>query len=405
MSNFLAIATVTETLRQLLDGAVGGDVPGASATSIKPGNGATPAGPSANIYLYRVSPNESLRNADLPTRRADGLIQERPRAALTLHYLISFNGNDAQLEPQRMLGSTVRTLHTFAVLSRQMIEGALSSTQLGFLAASDLVEQPELVKFMPEHLSLDDLSKLWSVFFQTPYLLSVAYEATVVFVEADEVIPSGMPVQRRNLRVMPISQPRIERVRSASGPSDPIVVGTTLVIEGHRLQGEVTMVRIGGELVAPVTATGTAVTVVLEPPDVPASALKAGVQGAQVVHEVLFDTPSDPHRGSESNMAPFVLRPTIVSISAAGGTITVESNPPVRNAQRVALLLNEHVDADARAFTIHIAPFDTDETEPEFPLPGAVSGEFFARLQIDGVESPLDLDPASPNFGPTVVLP
>ena len=42
------------------------------------------------------------------------------------------------------------------------------------------------MKFTPEQMTLDDLSKLWSVFFQTPYALSVAYEATVVFVEGEE---------------------------------------------------------------------------------------------------------------------------------------------------------------------------------------------------------------------------
>ena len=71
-----------------------------------------------------------------------------------------------------------------------------------FLAASDLDQQPELVKFTPAQLSLDDLSKVWSVFFQTPYALSVAYEATVVLIEGDETPRAPLPVRQRNLRQM-----------------------------------------------------------------------------------------------------------------------------------------------------------------------------------------------------------
>ena len=38
-------------------------------------------------------------------------------------------------------------------------------------------------------------------------------------------------------------------------------------------------------------------------------------------------------------------------------------------------------------------------------IPGAGAGQYFVRLQIDGAESPVDLDPASVTFGPTVTLP
>jgi hypothetical protein len=33
------------------------------------------------------------------------------------------------------------------------------------------------------------------------------------------------------------------------------------------------------------------------------------------------------------------------------------------------------------------------------------AGQYFLRLQIDGAESPVVLDPASVDFGPTVTLP
>src|SRR5262249_49957897 len=99
MSNFLAVATVTATLGQVLQAAISSDVPGATVTTIRPeGPGARPA--EVNVYLYQVTPNAAYRNADLPTRGSNGQVVQRPQAALTLHYLISFYGDDSKLEPQ-----------------------------------------------------------------------------------------------------------------------------------------------------------------------------------------------------------------------------------------------------------------------------------------------------------------
>src|SRR5690242_1185599 len=114
MSNFLAVATATETLRQLLDAAVKTDIAGAEATAVRPvgGGGSTGSAPTlgVNIFLYQVTPNASQRNHDLPTRREDGALIQRPRAALDLHYLLTCHGDDKHHEPQRLLGSAVRVL-------------------------------------------------------------------------------------------------------------------------------------------------------------------------------------------------------------------------------------------------------------------------------------------------------
>src|SRR5437763_1952031 len=95
ISNFLAIATVTEALRQLLDEVVKEDVSGATATAVRPAsNGSELAEVGVNVYLYQASPNTSWRNEDLPSRREDGTAIQRPRAALDLHYLLTFYGDE-----------------------------------------------------------------------------------------------------------------------------------------------------------------------------------------------------------------------------------------------------------------------------------------------------------------------
>ena len=72
-----------------------------------------------------------------------------------------------RLEPQRLLGAVVTALHAQPLLSADNINSAASS--FGFLAGSGLDSQIERVRFTPTGLSLEEFSKLWSVFFQVEY--------------------------------------------------------------------------------------------------------------------------------------------------------------------------------------------------------------------------------------------
>ena len=229
MSNFLAVATVTAALRELLLAAVSPDVPGADVTTLRPNGSGTPA-TSINIYLYQVTPNAALSNADLPTRRGDGQLVQRPVAALDLQYLLTFFGSEAQLEPQRLLGSTVRALHSRPVLTRDSIKQTIAKPLFSYLAQSNLADAVELVRFTPVPLQLEELSKLWSVYFQTPYSLSIAYQATVVLIESEESTHTALPVSARNIYAVPFRQPLIEEVVSAAGSNAPITSESPIVI-------------------------------------------------------------------------------------------------------------------------------------------------------------------------------
>ncbi|HEX7778064.1 MAG TPA: DUF4255 domain-containing protein, partial [Vicinamibacterales bacterium] len=234
MSNFLAVATVTAALRRQLQSTVGADVPGAEVRAGRPEGltGGTPP-TRVTIYLYQVASNGAFRNADLPTRTAGGDLRERPQVALDLNYLLSFTGDEDALEPQRLLGSVARTLHTRPVLTKQMIQDTLTDPGLGFLAGSNgLAEQVERIKFSALPLSLEELSKLWSVFFQIPYSLSMAYQATVVLIDSDVAPGAALPVLTRNLYVVPFRRAVIERVVSNAGEFGPILPGANLLLQG-----------------------------------------------------------------------------------------------------------------------------------------------------------------------------
>ncbi len=403
MSNYLAIATVTAALQQVLQGPVGSAVGGARVGFRRPdGAGPGPAAPLVNVFLYQVTPNAAYRDADLPTRRSDGTLVQRPQAALDLHYLFTFHGNDDQLEPQRMLGAVKSTLHAQPLLSRQNISDAVAS--FGFLAGSGLESQVERVKFTPTALSLEEFSKLWSSFFQVEYILSAIYQASVVLIESDDTPQSALPVQTRNVYVVPFRQPTIEQVISQAGAGQPILPTSTLIIQGSQLRGDITLVQVGSLVVPPQAVTDTEITL-----PVPAS-LPAGVQGLQVIQQKQMGTPPKPHAGFESNVAAFVLHPIIAPQNVTPAQIIVSVNPTARQNQRATLLLNEATSPPLpapAAYAFSLPPLLNDSNTLTFPISGVKGGNttYFIRVRVDGAESPVDLDPQSLTFGPTVTIP
>lgn len=406
MSNFLAIAAVTETLRQTLDGPAGSAVGGAHATILRPDEITTQTG--VNIYLYRVEPNESWRNEDLPTRAEDGQsLLRRPRAAIDLNYLLTFHGSDTKLEPQRLLGTVIRVLHSQPILSRTSVRTAVAAVP--DISASDLADDIEVVRFTPLPLSLEEMSKLWSVFPQTKYSLSVAYQASVVLIEGAETPRPTIPVAERRVFVTSSINPFIEKVSSQAGAGAAIVTGVpvlltdTLIIEGRGLRGpSTTRLRIGTTVFTPVAANVDPNRIVVDlNTELPAAERRAGVKVVQVVHDINFGTPADPHRGFESNALPIMLSPKISVTVATPTNITLGVSPPLVVGQRAVLLLNQTPAATpARAFAF-VKIVDVAGPSITVPIAGVAAGDYLVRLQVDGAESPLDIEtnPASPNFG------
>lgn len=403
MSNHLAIATVTATLRDLLFSAVSADVPGADVTMVRPdgaGSGVPTTG--VNIFLYQVTPSAAARNEDLPTRSQDGTLVRRPRVGLDLHYLFTFYGTEAQLIPQRLLGSAARVLHAKPVLTRPQVDSSVAAR--GFLAGSNLSADVELVKFTPLPLTLEELSKLWSVFFQTQYALSAAYQGTVVLIESDDSFMTPLPVRLRNLYIETFRQPLVEEVVAAAGDEKPILAQTSIRVRGVRLHGDTTSLIVGGQDVVPTSVADTEILATLP------AGLRAGPQGLQVIHQRRMGTPDQPHRGVESNVVPFVLVPEItqsggiydvtvgpVSTETINGQtvhsadVTVKVKPQVGKEQRVLLLLNESTTTDPDAYSFPVKPLTADTATLVFHVRRARPGTYLVRVQIDGAESRLEL--------------
>ncbi|RKH54934.1 DUF4255 domain-containing protein [Corallococcus aberystwythensis] len=204
MSNHLAIATVTTALKTLVSKYAIEAVPSAHVSTSNPrtlGSGTLVRG--VNIYLYLVTPNPTLRNDHVPTRRPNGSLLAVPRVAMDLHYLFTFYGDEDRLEPQLLLGSVAATLNRIPILTPSLIREAIDSHP-SLLHGSNLDQQESQLTVTPSRLDAETLSKMWSVLYQVPYLLSVAYECGPVLVDSDVVATANRLVEK----VVPSPKPK-----------------------------------------------------------------------------------------------------------------------------------------------------------------------------------------------------
>ncbi|MFW6264075.1 MAG: DUF4255 domain-containing protein [Cyanobacteriota bacterium] len=438
MSNYLAIATVTAALQRTLQASVQVDVDGARVTTLRPnsiGNGTPEKG--VNLYLYHVALNPIWRSsAEVRIRNRKGEGAKRSHSALDLHYMISFYGSEVELEPQRLLGSVVSTLNDRQALTSTMIQDAIADANFTYLGDSNLIEQLEEIYFSPLDLSLEDLSKVWSVFFQTPYTLSIAYKATVLMIEGEKVAQKALPVRERSFGgVTPFfSQPQIEEVIAQEGKLKPILATTTLFIKGQQLAGKRTLVRIGEIEVTPSQVTDKQITLPLS--EISSDTLRAGVQRLQVLH-VETDSPANSSNGRngstltvnsqktryhtiESNVLPFVLRPTITEVTfiheegsddePRTGEISLQTYLTIGKKQRVVLALNQWSTDTPQSYLFEAKRREADQRSVVIPIRDVQPGEYLLRLHVDGAESLLevDTDPSSATFnwftGPKLII-
>ncbi|MEU5536825.1 Pvc16 family protein [Streptomyces sp. NPDC020362] len=204
MSNALAIAHVSQALALLIESHLQPEIDMAVKVEPRKPPAEPPTDPTISVFLYQVTPNTSQRNNDLPTRASDGTLVRRASAALDLQYVISAYGDETELVGQRLIGSVVRTLHEIPVLPKDVIELA---GERPYLAGSNLAEAAQRVRFTPMVMDVDETSKLWGMLYQTPYALSVVYQASLVFIDGRETPVPAKPVERPEVRVLPFGAP------------------------------------------------------------------------------------------------------------------------------------------------------------------------------------------------------
>lgn len=184
MSDFTAIAAVTETLKALLEQ----QLPGLEVDILKTPADLGGAAPKVNVYLYRVEPNPFAANLDWQAIGETQLVA--PPFALNLHYLITPYGPD-EPEIQRTLGEVMRVFH-----ERPLVR---QGDPVLALALSDMTEE---LRIVPRVLPLNDMIDLWRSFEKPAYRLSATYEVSAILVDS-RTTRNIRRVQERVLDVSP----------------------------------------------------------------------------------------------------------------------------------------------------------------------------------------------------------
>ncbi len=413
MTSALGLGAVTAVLRDLLiNGMIDhdlvasvGDVTVSALPPDRIDDSELNAPSQLNLFLYAVTPNVGWRNAALPARTADGSRSSSDPLALDLHYLVTAFGA-ANFHAEILLGYAMQLLHENPVLTRQAIRTALAPPSpvptgsslpaaLQALGDAELADQLEQIRITPEPIGLDDMWKLWSGM-QTHYRLSAAYVATVVLIERRRSFRTARPAMTRNVVVRAARRPVILGIEPQLIPP-----AGALTVRGEHLRADDVQARFASGVVPiPRANVRDDRLTVSAPPG-----LLAGVNTVQIEHPIDFGTPTEPHTGFTSNLAAFMLMPSITSatpITAAIGTpFTLTLSPELGRAQRVELLLGERtLPLPGRAPT---DPATSPTLQITLPA-GTPTGTMLFRLRIDGAQTALEQDATGQFVGPLITV-
>jgi len=409
MSDFYAVAGVSAVLKWMLSDAVTSSglnttFPSATISILSPDLVATGAdeSPQLNLFMYYASVNSAYRNVGLPSRDSQGNRIANPPLALNLHYLVSAYGK-TELDPEILLAWAMQIFHENQILTRQTIQNQLAAMasshgatiEMQAVAKTPLANQVEQLKIIPEALSNEEISKLWMAF-NTHYRPTTSYQVSVVLIEETRPIKSNMPVQTRQLLAIPGQAPEITSINPAS-----VATNKQLTINGQYLLGDNprdTVVVIDDITIVPDVLQSNCLKITI-----PAS-LPAGVRKLRVVRGVSFRTGGVAHPGFTSAPFLFALTPTITTAPPitikVGNTLSLNVSPDIGSNQRATLFIGNM--AVSRDLVPAGAPATSTTVSFTIPkdFPASASPQAL-RLQVDNVDSPLNLDQiqGSSSFG------
>ncbi|MFE9834193.1 DUF4255 domain-containing protein [Streptomyces sp. NPDC005551] len=383
MSDALAIAAVTETLRAVLHGHLQRTVPGAEVTVRHPGDVAAAIAEGGgtkgvlNLFLHQTGIDPAWRNADPDGSRPGE--SRHPALPLVLHYLFTAHvpAGENSTVPERLLGAAMAALHERPQLRADDLMAAA-----GF---SDLHLQQEPVKVTPAMMTADEMRLLWAALGHG-YRLSVAYEARVVLIDSATPGRAPLPVLRRGAagtgpEAMPTAAARwpvlLDVVPSIA------TSGSDIVLSGSGFQAGTPSVRLthpllGGPIVLPARADEAgslratlgeelgvgrwSAVVVLTAPD--GSVRTTEPRHFHIAPRITNSLPMNAERDKKGTVA-----------------LVVKCAPPVHPGQRAELLLADR--------PVLAEPFIRATRTLRFRPEASAPGRYPLRLRVDGVDSPL----------------
>jgi len=420
MSNALAISGVTATLQFYLGNVYsslstifGGNV---TVSSQAPdlvqnslGTGSTLQN-QVNLFLHQVTHNAAWRNVGLPSLGSDGKSQlHNPPLALDLHYLLTAYGS-GDWQAEALLGYAILMLHQNPVLARDDIRNALNGLPTSNplnplsipLGSSGLADQIEMIKITPATLGREEMAWLWTAL-KADYRPTFCFQVSVVLIQPQFPSTLALPVLTRSLTIQAGPPAQLLQVQPPTGQA-AAAPGDTVTLTGESLAGASQVAlsnpRLGIQYspFAPSSVTDSLISFTV--PNDPAN-LPAGVYSLSV----LFTTGGAVQQST--NSVPMAIAPVILASPAptavantAGTLVTLSCNPQVLPNQSVSLILG------ATAVPAQLLAAATATLSFQF-TPALASGSYLARLQVDGVVSPVAVNWSAtpPTFtGPMVTV-
>jgi hypothetical protein len=364
-----------------------------------------------NIFLHQVTHNAGWRNVGLPSLAADGqTVLKNPPLALDLHYLLTAYGS-SDWQAEALLGYALLMLHQNPVLARSDVSAALnalptsnpSNPLSAELGASGLADQFEMIKITPSTLGREELAWLWTAL-KADYRPTFPFQVSVVLMQPQTPLSFALPVLSRNISAQSGSPAQLVQASPPSGQS-AAAPGDAVTMTGVSLAGATQVVLANPRLgihyppFAPTTVTNDAVTFAV--PNDPAN-LPAGVYNLSLLFTNTGGTLLKSSNTLLLPVAPSILATPAPTVAASGGgtLVTLHCNPQVLPKQIVQLIMG--------ATAVPAQPFTTATAQLSFQFkPVLAKGPYLARLQVDGVVSPVAVNwtATPPTFtGPMVTV-
>lgn len=143
-----------------------------------------------SLFLYSIIENPNLKNS--PREIIDARTTEPPPLTVDLYYLLTSYASDnipggltaRLLEAQEILGRAMRVFYDNSIVSGSKLKGSLSET----VAEMHVTLNP---------ITVEDLTRIWSVFPEEAYRTSVSYVVTPVPIKSKRSIDSQRVVARQ----------------------------------------------------------------------------------------------------------------------------------------------------------------------------------------------------------------
>lgn len=174
------IADVEDTLITVLRNEMADLVPDPDQIALlSPAEAATRA-LRLTLFLYSVVETPYLKNE--PRHIETTTNEESSPLALDLYYMMTCYGSEdipdlteRSLEARKVLGRAMRVFYDNGILSGSILQGNLAGTR-------------EELRVSLNPITLEDLTRIWSVFPDTPYRTSVSYVVTPVNIRSTRTL-------------------------------------------------------------------------------------------------------------------------------------------------------------------------------------------------------------------------